>query len=70
LNKLIGYNITSINLSIEGQETQTINLIDNVWEASELTSININPTNRIVWEIIKTDETLPAVLGVSKNKVL
>ena len=58
----------SINLSIDGQETQILTLIDNNWVSDSLTTILINPTNKIVWEIIKADETLPAVLGISKIK--
>jgi hypothetical protein len=68
LNQIVGYNISSINLSIEGQETQVLTLTDNNWVADSLTTILIYPTNRIVWEIIKADETLPAVLGISKIK--
>lgn len=68
LNQIASYNVSSINLSIDGQETQVLTLIDNNWVADSLTTILIYPTNRVVWEIIKADETLPAVLGISKIK--
>lgn len=67
LKKLVGYNITGVNLQIGTESAINLTLTDNVWEGDPIT---INQGERIYWDIVKYDESAPAVLGIYETKIL
>ena len=67
LKKLVGYNITGVNLQIGTGSAVNLVLTDNVWEGDPIV---INQGERIYWDIIKYDESAPAVLGIYETKIL
>lgn len=67
LKKLVGYNITGVNLQIGTGSAINLVLTDNVWEGDPIV---INQGERIYWDIIKYDESAPAVLGIYETKIL
>ena len=67
LKKLVGYNITGVNLQIGTGSAVNLTLTDNVWEGDPIV---INQGERVYWDIIKYDESAPAVLGIYETKIL
>ena len=67
LKKLVGYNITGVNLQIGTGSAVNLVLTDNVWEGEPIV---INQGERVYWDIIKYDESAPAVLGIYETKIL
>lgn len=67
LKKLVGYNITGVNLQIGTGSAVNLVLTDSVWEGDPIV---INQGERIYWDIIKYDESAPAVLGIYETKIL
>lgn len=67
LKKLVGYNITGVNLQIGTGSAINLTLTDNIWEGDPIT---INQGERVYWDIIKYDESAPAVLGIYETKIL
>lgn len=67
LKKLVGYNITGVNLQIGTGSAVNLVLTDNVWEGDPIV---INQGERIYWDIVKYDESAPAVLGIYETKIL
>ena len=67
LKKLVGYNITGVNLQIGTGSAVNLVLTDNVWEGDPIV---INQGERVYWDIIKYDESAPAVLGIYETKIL
>lgn len=67
LKKLVGYNITSVNLQIGTGSAVNLVLTDNVWEGDPIV---INQGERVYWDIVKYDESAPAVLGIYETKIL
>lgn len=67
LKKLVGYNITSVNLQIGTGSAVNLVLTDNVWEGDPIV---INQSERVYWDIVKYDESAPAVLGIYETKIL
>lgn len=67
LKKLVGYNITGVNLQIGTGSAVNLVLTDSVWEGDPIV---INQGERVYWDIIKYDESAPAVLGIYETKIL
>ena len=67
LKKLVGYNITGVNLQVGTGSAVNLVLTDNVWEGDPIV---INQGERVYWDIIKYDESAPAVLGIYETKIL
>ena len=67
LKKLVGYNITGVNLQIGTESAVNLVLTDSVWEGDPIV---INQGERVYWDIIKYDESVPAVLGIYETKIL